>query len=84
MKKKHRASLKFHTIYSIVLSVIFLVIILLERDITLAATEIFLILYVAGNGIIHSKNNELRRDTLIEYILISAIALVMLVGTITQ
>lgn len=84
MKKKHHASLKFHTIYSIVISVIFLIVILLVRDITLGAAAVFLIFYVAGNGIIHSKNNELKRDTLVEYILLSIIALVIIIGTITQ
>jgi uncharacterized membrane protein YagU involved in acid resistance len=78
MKKIHHKSLKFHTMYSIVISVIFLVIITSVRDITLGAAMIFLLLYIIGNGIIHIKNNELTRDTLIEYLLVSTIVLVII------
>lgn len=83
MKKIHAPSLKFHTVYSIVLTLIFLVIIIFIRDIALGAAMFFLLLYVGGNGIIHSKKNELKRDTLLEYIILSIIALVVLVGAIT-
>lgn len=82
MKKIHRSSLKFHTIYSIALSVIFLVIILSVRDITLGATMVFLLLYIIGNGIIHTRKNELKRDTLLEYILVSIIVLVIIMGAL--
>lgn len=82
MKKKHFSSLKFHTIYSIVLAAIFLIIVLFVRDIALIAAMVFLFLYVAGNGIIHNKKNELTRDTLLEYIIISAIVLVVIIGSI--
>lgn len=84
MKKIHFPSMKFHTIYSVVLSVLFLAIVLVVPDITLAATSIFVILYVVGNGIIHSRKNELNRDTLIEYMLVSAVALVILIGTVIK
>lgn len=82
MKKKHHSSLKFHTIYSVVLSIIFLAIILLVHDITLGATMAFMLLYVVGNGIIHTRKNELKHDTLIEYILVSIIIFVIILGAI--
>lgn len=80
MKKFHHASLKLHVIYSVFLSVIFLAILLFVRDIALGASMFFLVLYVVGNGIIHTKKNELKRDTLLEYVLVSAIVLVVLLG----
>jgi hypothetical protein len=80
MKKKHHSSLKFHTIYSIVVSIIFLVIILLIRDITLGLTMTFLVLYIVGNGIIHAKKNELNHDVLLEYIIVSIIVLVIAIS----
>jgi hypothetical protein len=80
MKKIHRKSLKFHSIYSIAISIIFLVIIASVKDITLGAATVFLLLYIVGNGIIHTKNNELARDTLIEYALVSAIVLIIILG----
>ncbi len=82
MKKKHHTSLKFHTIYSLVSSVIFLIIILLARDLTLGLTMVFVTLYIVGNGIIHTTKNELERDTLVEYILVSIIILVMMIGVL--
>ena len=80
MKKRHVRSLKFHTLYTIGLSVLFLGIILLAPEITLFAAVVFLLLYVGGNGIIHSRNNELSRDSLVEYIIVSLVALVVLLG----
>jgi len=82
MKKKHIPSLKFHTLYSIILAAIFVLVVIFVRNIIFAAAAGFLLLYVIGNGIIHTKKNELTRDTLLEYILISAIVLVVIVGLI--
>jgi len=82
MKKKHIASLKFHTLYSIILAVVFVLVVIFVRNIVFAAAAGFLLLYIIGNGIIHTKKNELTRDTLLEYILISAIVLVVIVGLI--
>jgi uncharacterized membrane protein len=82
MKKKHVSSLKFHTTYSVVLALVFVIIVIFVRDIALIAAMVFLFLYVAGNGIIHSKKNELTRDTILEYIIISIIVLVVIIGSI--
>ena len=84
MKKIHHKSLKFHTIYSVVLSVVFLLIIVLINQATLAATMIFLLLYIIGNGIIHTRKNELTRDAVIEYILVSIIVLIVILGAINK
>jgi len=54
----------------------------MAHEATLSAAAVFLILYVTGNGIIHTRNNELSRDTLIEYIILAFIALILLIGTI--
>jgi len=82
MKKIHHKSLKFHTLYTAAISIIFLIVILFAREITLFTTSIFLILYIIGNGIIHTIKNELKRDTVIEYIIVSTIILVIAIGTI--
>lgn len=84
MKKKHYKTLKFHTIYSFVLAIIFLIIIIIVPDISLGLTMSFLILYVGGNGLIHAQNNELAHDTLVEYIVISIIAMIIIIGTIKR
>lgn len=82
MKKIHFPTLKFHTIYTIILSVVFLGIILLAPEITLFAAIVFLLLYIGGNGIIHTRKNELTRDSLVEYIIVSLVVLVVLLGVI--
>lgn len=80
MKKQHYQRLKFHTIFSVSISLLFLVILFIYRDITLAIAMVFLAAYIIGNGIIHVRHNELKRDTILEYIIVSAIVLVLLIG----
>ena len=82
MKKIHIRSLKFHTIYSIILALVFVVFILFIRDAALGIAMFILVLYVAGNGIIHTKKNVLTRDAIIEYIVVSAIVAIIIVGAI--
>lgn len=83
MKKHHYNSLKLHTLYTAFISVVFLAIFVIQREITLGLAMFVLALYVVGNGLLHLRHNHLERDTLIEYILISAIALVLLIGATT-
>lgn len=82
MKKQHYKKLKFHTIFSVGISLLFLLILLINRDITLAIAMLFLAAYVIGNGLIHVRHNELSRDTILEYIIIATIVLVLLIGVL--
>ncbi len=84
MKKSHYKTLKFNSIFSLSLALVFLIVIFLFPDIILGISMAFLVIYVAGNGLIHARSNKLERDTLIEYILLSVIALVIVVGAITR
>lgn len=76
-------SLKIHTIFSLVLAIILLVVLIVAPSISLFAAMLFVVLYVSGNGIIHSKKNELSRDTIVEYILVSAIVIVVVIGAVS-
>jgi hypothetical protein len=80
MKKIHAPSFKFHTIYSVILAVILLITIVMVRDITLSIVTFVLLAYVIGNGIIHGRKNELNRDSILEYILVSTIVIVVFLG----
>lgn len=84
MKKLHYKSLKFHTLYSFLLASIFILIIMVFPDIILGTTMAFLLLYVAGNGLIHARNNKLERDTMVEYFLLSVIVLLVIISAITR
>jgi hypothetical protein len=83
MKKQHYQKLKFHTIYSVILSIVFLVVLLFVRDLSFGIAILFLCSYVFGNGIIHIKHNELSRDTIVEYVIVSLIAIVVTIGGIS-
>lgn len=82
MKKAHYKSLKFHTFYSLILALVFLMVLFFEPDFSLGISMVFLVLYVGGNGLIHARNNKLDRDILIEYFLLSIIMLVIIVGAV--
>lgn len=82
MNPIHHATLKFHTIYSLIIATAFITMMLLLRDIALGLALLFLFLYIAGNGIIHSKNNKLSRDMIIEYVLVSLVVLVILLDVL--
>lgn len=80
MKKIHHRSLKFHTIFSVVLAAVFVVTMLIVRDLVLGIVLAFLLAYIIGNGIIHGKKNELNRDALLEYGIVSLIVIALLLG----
>lgn len=84
MKKRHIQKLKFHTIFTIVITLLFIIVCMIVRDISLAIAMLFLGVYITGNGIIHVRHNELSRDTLIEYILIGLIAAVLFFSSLVN
>lgn len=84
MKKTHAASLKLHTLYSAALLVIFVAVFFIDRNLTLMATMIFFTLYVAGNSVIHARNNTLTKDILVEYIILAIVMFVVVLGAITH
>lgn len=80
MRKRHVGKLKLHTFFSIAIAVVFLSVLLVAKDISLVLAMLFLSVYVLGNGIIHTKYNELKRDTLIEYGIVSLVVAVVMIG----
>lgn len=79
MRQEHHLTLKFHTIYSLGLALIFVVMMLIMKSLAFGLAVIFLMMYIAGNGIIHIKKNKLTRDTIIEYVLVSLVVLVIFI-----
>jgi hypothetical protein len=82
MRKHHHPTLKLHTIYTLMLTLVFGFIFYFVQDITVGALMVALALYVAGNGIIHARKNTLHRDTAIEYLIVALIAFVLLIGAL--
>jgi hypothetical protein len=81
MKKRHIQKLKFHTIFTIIITIIFLIVLCIVKDISFAITMLFLGAYIAGNGIIHIRHNTLSRDAIVEYVLVTVIAAVLLTSS---
>lgn len=84
MRKVHHNSLKIHTVFNIIIWTLYSLILVFNSNATLIISVIFLLIYITGNGLIHSKKNQLSRDTLVEYIILSAIALVILVNALIK
>jgi heme/copper-type cytochrome/quinol oxidase subunit 2 len=82
MIQRHHKALKFHTAYNIVIWLIFFILVIMAHDITLTLSVLFTLFYIVGNGIIHANSNELSRDTLIEYFLVSVIVLILIIGSL--
>ena len=84
MRKQHRKALKLHTIFTIVLVLVSLVIIALAPDLLLIVSIGALVTYVAGNGLIHVKKNQLTRDIVLEYCIIGAMMLIVVVSALIR
>lgn len=82
MRAIHFKTLKFHSLYSILLALVCIGVIIIFPSISLAIASAFLVLYVAGNGVIHARNGTLNRDSILEYVLLSIVALVLIVGAV--
>jgi hypothetical protein len=83
MKKRRQKPLNVHVLYSVVLAAVFLVVIITRPDVSLYMTMVFFVLYILGNGALHAKKGMLSRDVLIEYIVLSLVVLVVLIGAIS-
>lgn len=56
--------------------------ILVFKSIALSLALVLLFSYVAGNGLLHVKNNQLTRDIVIEYSLVSLVVFVILIDVL--
>lgn len=70
MKIKHHKTLWVHTLYSIVLTVGLALLVLIRRDVPTAVLAVLLVVYIIGNSYIHIKRDDLKRETIYEYILL--------------
>jgi hypothetical protein len=84
MRTRHHPTLKFHTFYTLALVAVFIAVLIFIPDIILAASIVLFVLYVGGNGIIHARKNQLTRDSIIEYILVSVMVAMLVAGAVLQ
>ena len=75
--------MKFNTIYSVSLAIVSVGLLIAFPDLSLIIACAFLVMYVAGNGVIHWHHGTLSRDAIIEYIILSLVALVLVWGALS-
>ena len=80
MKQAHRHSSKHHTLYTLGLAIIAVASILLLPAAALYIGLGFLVLYIAGNGLIHYKKGTGHRDAYIEYAILALVGVVIIAG----
>lgn len=83
MNKRHAATLKFHAWFTLILASICLIVVAFVPSISLFVALAFFVLYVAGNTALHLRHKTFSRDILIEYALVSIVALIVLVGAVS-
>lgn len=82
MKRQHYERSKFHTWYTLGLSLVSILVIVIVPSISLFIVLGFLLLYVGGNGFLHAKAKTLSRDIIFEYALVALVALFVLLGAL--
>lgn len=80
MKHAHKHSSKHHTLYTLGLAIIAVASIILLPSAALFIGLGFMVLYIAGNGLIHYKKGTGHRDAYIEYAILVLIGVVIIVG----
>lgn len=82
MRRHHYKNQKLHTLYNLVLLGALIAVFSVETTIDAWLLVGLAIFYVGGNGFIHWHKSELKRDTIIEYLLVALIVLVVAYGAI--
>ena len=80
MRHHHHKTLKWHTVFTTLLSIAAVVLIFVLPNAALVIGVGFLVAYILGNGLIHYKKGTAHRDTYIEYAVLAAVAIVLLLG----
>jgi hypothetical protein len=82
MKITERKSMWHHAVFSVVLCIAMVAIVFIQRDVPALIVAAFIAVYVAGNTLLHYLHKDFRKETLYEYLLVSAAVLFVLLGAI--
>jgi uncharacterized membrane protein len=80
MKATERASLWQHTVFSSLLCLTMIGLVLVRKDWTTLVVVGFVMLYVAGNTLLHIRRHDFRRETMYEYVIIGAAVLIVFIS----
>lgn len=82
MKAVERASMWHHTLFSLLLCGAMLALLCIRRDLSSLFVVAAVLVYVAGNSYLHLRRKDFRRETLYEYLLVSAAVLIVLFSSL--
>jgi len=80
MKLIERKSLWHHTVFSLCMVTILAVIIFVKHDVPSLILAALIVLYIAGNTIIHIIRHDFRTETLYEYLLVGMAVFIVMVS----
>ena len=83
MKSVERKSLWHHVVFSAVLCAVMIAIIIVRKDMPSILLALFLASYIGGNTYLHYRRKNFHTETVLEYILISAAAFIVLAGALS-
>lgn len=84
MKVAHQKTLWFHSIYAVFMVLLIVALILLLHNVSALLIGLLITAYVIGHVIIHLKRDDLKTDTVIEYVLLAVAVFVVLAGVLAK
>lgn len=82
MKIMHRKTLWIHTTFSLLILVLLGLLIAFNQNIPVGLLSLAIGIYVVGNAVIHIKRDDFREDTVLEYFLMGAAVLIVLISAV--
>lgn len=82
MKIAHRKTLWIHTFFSVVVCLLLSVVLMIRRDISTVVLIVAIGIYILVNALIHLMRDDFRQDTLVEYVLVGAAIVIVLIGAL--
>ena len=82
MKAVERRAMWHHTVFSLLLAVAMAVLFFVRHDVPSLLIIASVVLYVAGNTLLHIRHHNFRKETFYEYLLLGAAVMVVLLGAV--
>lgn len=80
MKVVERKSLWHHTLFSLCVAGLLLVLIIIKHDVPTLLLVALLVVYIAGNTALHMIRHDFRTETLYEYLLVGAAVFIVMIS----
>jgi uncharacterized membrane protein len=80
VKISERQSLWYHSAFSLLLCTAMVGLIVVRRDIPTLLIVATVLVYVAGNTLLHMRRHDFRKETFYEYVIVATAVLVVLLG----